>query len=66
MSEPVHQAGVSRLDALFSRPGAAVGLAVLCNCLWGAAFPFIKLGYRLYDIASEDTPPSWYLPGCVF
>ena len=66
MSEPVHQAGVSRLDALFSRPGAAVGLAVLCNCLWGAAFPFIKLGYRLYDIASEDTPSILVFAGVRF
>ena len=66
MSEPVHQAGVSRLDALFSHPGAAVGLAVLCNCLWGAAFPFIKLGYRLYDIASEDTPSILVFAGVRF
>ena len=66
MSEPVHQAGVSRLDALFSRPGAAVGLAVLCNCLWGAAFPFIKLGYRLYDITSEDTPSILVFAGVRF
>ena len=42
----------ARLDALFAGPAAAVALAVLCNCLWGAAFPFIKLGYRLYAIGS--------------
>ncbi len=23
-------------------------MAILCNMLWGSAFPFIKLGYRLF------------------
>ena len=30
-------------------------MAGVCNVLWGSAFPFIKLGYRLFAIDSADT-----------
>lgn len=30
-------------------------MALLCCLLWGSAFPFIKIGYRLFAIASADT-----------
>lgn len=29
-------------------------LAVLCTFLWGSAFPTLKIGYELFDIAQED------------
>lgn len=29
-------------------------LAIFCNMLWGSAFPFIKIGYGLFGIDSED------------
>ena len=45
----------SKLDQFFSIPAAAVLMAVVCNVLWGSAFPFIKLGYRLFAIDSADT-----------
>lgn len=32
-------------------------LAVLCNALWGSAFPSIKIGYRLFQIPG-DSPAS--------
>ena len=28
--------------------------AVFCCLLWGSAFPGIKIGYRLFAVASED------------
>ena len=37
-----------KLDKIFGTPLFAVLLAIFCNVLWGSAFPFIKLGYRLY------------------
>ena len=43
MTEPNQNRPADRLDALFELPAAAVVLAILCNCLWGAAFPFIKM-----------------------
>ena len=45
----------SKLDQFFSIPAAAVLMAIVCNVLWGSAFPFIKLGYRLFAIDSADT-----------
>lgn len=56
----------SRLDALFSIPAAAVALAVLCNLLWGSAFPFIKMGYRLFIIDSADTASILCFAGVRF
>ena len=37
------------LDKIFGTPVFAVLLAIFCNVLWGSAFPFIKLGYRLFS-----------------
>lgn len=54
----------ARLDRIFGTPLLAVLLAILCNALWGSAFPFIKLGYRLFEIQSGDTPPSSALQVC--
>lgn len=56
----------SRLDTIFSIPTAAVVLAVVCNILWGSAFPFIKLGYRLFVIDSADTPTILCFAGIRF
>ena len=42
----------SRLDQFFSIPAAAVLMAIICNVLWGSAFPFIMMGYRLFAIDS--------------
>lgn len=56
----------SRLDTLFAIPAAAVVLAVICNILWGSAFPFIKMGYRLFAIDSTDTPSILCFAGVRF
>lgn len=56
----------SKLDSLFSNPAAAVVLAVLCNVLWGSAFPFIKMGYRLFQIDSADTASIMCFAGVRF
>ena len=42
-----------KLDKIFGTPLFAVLLAIFCNVLWGSAFPFIKMGYRLFAIDSE-------------
>ena len=46
------------LDKIFGTPVFAVLLAIFCNVLWGSAFPFIKLGYRLFSIETSSTLPS--------
>lgn len=59
-------ARASRLDRIFATPALAVLLAVICNCLWGSAFPFIKLGYRLFTIDSADTASILCFAGVRF
>ena len=56
----------SRLDAFFGNPAAAVGMAVVCNVLWGSAFPFIKMGYRLFAIDATDTASVMCFAGVRF
>ena len=56
----------SRLDAFFAVPAVAVVMAILCNMLWGSAFPFIKMGYRLFAIDSADTPSILCFAGVRF
>lgn len=41
-------------------------LASLCCLLWGSAFPCIKIGYRLFQIASEDTASQILFAGVRF
>lgn len=40
--------------------------ALLCCALWGSAFPCIKLGYEMFDIASEDVATQILFAGCRF
>lgn len=40
--------------------------AMLCCALWGSAFPFVKIGYQLFHIASEDTTTQILFAGCRF
>ena len=55
-----------KLDNIFGTPLFAVLLAILCNVLWGSAFPFIKLGYRLFAIEAADTPSILCFAGIRF
>ena len=43
-----------------------IGLAILCNALWGSAIPFINLGYRLFEIPSGETATQILFAGCRF
>ena len=40
--------------------------ALLCCALWGSAFPCIKIGYELFDIASDETSAQILFAGCRF
>ena len=55
-----------RLDKIFGTPVFAVLLAIFCNVLWGSAFPFIKLGYRLFAIDSSSTASIFCFAGVRF
>ena len=55
-----------KLDQIFSTPVYAVLLAIFCNVLWGSAFPFIKMGYRLFAIETSDTASILCFAGVRF
>lgn len=40
--------------------------ALICTALWGSAFPCIKIGYQLFDIASSDTSSQMLFAGIRF
>ena len=56
----------AKLDAIFGTPLFAVLLAIGCNVLWGSAFPFIKMGYRLFSIDSGNTASIFCFAGVRF
>ncbi|MBR2156425.1 MAG: DMT family transporter [Clostridia bacterium] len=43
-----------------------VGLAVLANMLWGSAAPIIKIGYGIFQIASDDIASQILFAGIRF
>lgn len=43
-----------------------VFLAIICCALWGSAYPAIKIGYELFDIAASDTPTKLIFAGYRF
>ena len=51
---------------LLAQTPVVIGLAILCNALWGSAIPFINLGYRLFEIPSGETATQIVFAGCRF
>ncbi|MGN0776970.1 MAG: DMT family transporter [Candidatus Ventricola sp.] len=51
---------------LLARTPVVIGLAILCNALWGSAIPFINLGYKLFAIPSGETATQILFAGCRF
>lgn len=43
-----------KLKSKITNPIVVCAVAALCCLLWGSAFPVIKIGYELLDVASED------------
>ena len=53
-------------QGFFSRPLIVVGLASLCALLWGSAYPAIKQGYAMFDIARPDIASQMVFAGVRF
>ena len=51
---------------LLSRTYMVAPLAVICAILWGTAFPGVKIGYELFQIASESTASQMLFAGVRF
>ncbi len=62
----VREGGVERRDTVFSATWGVFVLALACCLLWGSAFPCIKVGYRLFSIASDDTASRLLFAGVRF
>ncbi len=41
--------------SLFENPKIAIFIAIVCNLLWGTAFPTIKVGYELFAIGDSTS-----------
>lgn len=41
-----------RVEKILQNPWVIAVLAIFCCALWGSAFPFIKIGYRLFANAA--------------
>lgn len=53
-------------ESWLTKTWAAALLALGCCALWGSAFPCIKIGYRLFEIPSDDTAAQILFAGCRF
>jgi drug/metabolite transporter (DMT)-like permease len=50
----------------FTKPWVVVTLASFCCLLWGSAYPAIKNGYALFNIAATDIPSKMVFAGYRF
>ena len=50
----------------FTRPLIVFLCAMACCALWGSAYPSIKIGYRLFEIAAEDPAAQILFAGMRF
>ena len=53
-------------NTILKKPLVCGLLASLCCLLWGSAIPFINIGYRLFDVAGNDTATQLLFAGCRF
>lgn len=52
--------------SILTRPVVILLLSIVITALWGSATPAIKIGYQLFDIASEDVPTKLLFAGVRF
>ena len=53
-------------EALLKKSWVVCVLALACCLLWGSAFPCVKVGYSLFNIAREDIPSQILFAGLRF
>lgn len=53
-------------EELFRKNWVVCVTALVCCLLWGSAFPCIKIGYRMFSIASSDTASQILFAGMRF
>lgn len=50
----------------FRKPRNIIIIAIICTALWGSAFPAIKIGYNLFNIAGNDISTKLLFAGIRF
>ncbi len=53
-------------EETLKKPMVVALLAMVCCLLWGSAFPCVKIGYQLFEIASEDRASQLLFAGYRF
>lgn len=53
-------------EKIYTNPKNIIFLATLCCVLWGSAYPAIKGGYELFNIAANDIPSKFIFAGYRF
>lgn len=56
----------SRKETILTKTGVVILLAAVCGILWGSAFPSVKTGYELFQIASDDSAGKVLFAGIRF
>ena len=52
--------------AFFEKNTAVIFGTMICSLLWGSAFPFVKIGYRLLDLDASETASQILFAGIRF
>ena len=55
-----------KTKAILTKTGVVILLAAVCGILWGSAFPSVKTGYELFQIAPEDNASKLLFAGIRF
>ena len=57
---------MQQIKPMLARTGVVVALATLSCALWGSAFAFVKLGYALFGVASDEPAQQVVFAGMRF
>lgn len=55
-----------KASSAFQKTPVIFGLCILCCLLWGSAFPFVKIGYKILAVNSSDTASMILFAGLRF
>ncbi len=55
-----------KTKTILTKTGVVILLVAVCGILWGSAFPSVKTGYELFQIAPEDNASKLLFAGIRF
>ena len=56
----------SKQQTFWNRTPVIILMGFICGFLWGSAFPCVKIGYRLFSVASDDMASQLLFAGVRF